>query len=504
MQRSKLVFLSFLVVAGSACNKNGVDPTDLSTETSFKKSGGGHGRGNNPGGVGGGGASDAGVAADLGVAGGGSDLGVASGSPDLSTVVSSSPDLSTVVTSNPDLSTVVTSNPDLSTVVTSNPDLSTPGGTTASSPFIDTSNGIHAFLTFDYHLTASQVPQIAPRTDYIWGGDSDKVAAWHAANPKLIDTMYMPFNQDGTGCDINCWKASHPDWVLYLCDRTTPSTISGYSALDLDFSNPAVQSWQMAQIKTAASQGYDGIAFDNFWLDNRRGACGIWRNGVWVQLYNGTRTDAKYTSDVLTWLHNMYTAMHSLPKPMLLVPNYIYDRAVTDPQGQQVIANIDAALNEEASSNWGYNETDGQWLNITQWASALQQAGKAYYAISGFTPLATTGVQWALSTYLMEKAQASAVYIGLTSGSYGTDAWRSEYTAPIGRACGAMTQQQQWVYVRTFATGLAVTNIESSNTYQYTLPAGTYTDLYGNAVSGTITLAPHSGIVLLKQGSPNC
>jgi hypothetical protein len=51
---------------------------------------------------------------------------------------------------------------------------------------------------------------------------------------------------------------------------------------------------------------------------------------------------------------------------------------------------------------------------------------------------------------------------------------------------------------------LAVVNPSSSKSAQYTLPAGTYTDLYGKAVSGSVTLAPHSGIVLLVAGAPRC
>jgi hypothetical protein len=357
-------------------------------------------------------------------------------------------------------------------------------------------------LTFDYRLSTSQIPQIASRTDFVWG--SGWPAQWHAANPKTYVSYYLTWNQDTSGQNLAWWNANHPDWVMYQCDQKTPATVSGYSELILDISNPAVQAWQMAQVKTGASQGYDGIAFDLFALDNHRSACGIFRNGQWVQLYNGTRSDTKYTADVLSWLKNMYSAMHALPKPMGLIPNYTLDRAANDPAIAQVIANVDAVLDEYATGNDGYYTTDDSWLQRMQFIEALQQANKAYFALSGFSTLDSNAVQWALASYLMTKEHHDAIYVAQVSGTtYGSDAWHNEYLAMVGAACGAMTASGG-VYVRSFATGVAIVNPSSSASASYTLPAGTYTDLYGKSVTGTVTLAPHSGLVLIVGGAPRC
>jgi hypothetical protein len=319
----------------------------------------------------------------------------------------------------------------------------------------------------------------------------------------MIVSFYMTFDED-PGCDLSCAKASHPDWVLYHCDKTTPVTYPGTTVYDVDISNPAVQSWQLQQIQTAAGNGYDGIAFDIFQLNNVRNACGVWRNGQWVQLYTGNTVDSKYTSDVLAWLHTMHSSMHAMKKPMLLIPNYVLDHSLTDPATAQLIANVDAVLDEESGGNYGYYTVDTRWTDRTQFARTLQQAGKAYYALSGYNTVDSAAINWSLASYLLEKDHAAAVYIAEATGAqYGSDAWHNEYTAAIGTACSA-TSAQQGGYARTFSHGLAVANPSSTATVNFTLPAGSYKNLYGTAVSGTITLAPHSGIVLLRSDASNC
>ena len=381
------------------------------------------------------------------------------------------------------------------------------GGTggTPPSPFLDTAGAIHSFLTFDYRITPAQIPQIAARTDFIWGSDGNKVQAWHAANPKTFVSYYIPSNQDPNANPLSYWQANHPDWVLYQCDRKTPATAPGYPNIDIDVSNPAVQSWQLDMVKSAAAQGYDGIAWDLFALVNYRGACGIYRNGQWVQLYNGTTNDPKYTADLLGWLKTMYAAMHALPKPMGSVPNYVLDVAPASAEAAQLIANVDAILDEEAFGNYGSYTTDARWVARVQFLDKLQQAGKEALPVGGFVTVDASAIQWSLATYLMFKEHHAALYVATSNGSqYGMDDYHAEYGAALGNACGAMTAAQGG-YTRTFQHGVAVVNPSSTATITFTLPPGkSYQDLYGAAVGGSVTLAPHSGIVVTTAGTPSC
>ena len=53
--------------------------------------------------------------------------------------------------------------------------------------------------------------------------------------------------------------------------------------------------------------------------------------------------------------------------------------------------------------------------------------------------------------------------------------------------------------MRDFSNGLAIVNPASSQTFNISLPGGIYKNLYGKQIN-TLTLAPHTGIVLL--GTP--
>lgn len=377
------------------------------------------------------------------------------------------------------------------------------GGAPAS-PFSDTSTAIHAFLTFDYRIAATQIPAIAPRTDFVWGSDGGRVGAWHAANPHTVVSYYIPSNQDPSGHALSYWQTNHPDWVLYQCDQKTPATVPGYANVDLDVSNPAVQAFQLGIIKDAAAQGFDAIAFDLYALVNYRHACGVWRNGQWVQLYTGAVNDPKYAADLLGWLHAMYTAMHALPKPMYLVPNYVLDVDPNSPEAAQLIANVDAVLDEEAFGNYGAWTTDARWVARMQFLDALQKAGKEALPVGGFPTVDSAAVQWSLASYLMLKQEHAALFVASSSGAqYGQDDWHPEYNADLGAACGPRSAQGG-AWVRAFAKGRALVNPSSTATVNVTLPAGTYKDLYGNAVAGTVTLGPHSGMVLVATGAPGC
>src|SRR4051812_26537140 len=102
--------------------------------------------------------------------------------------------------------------------------------------FPDTTNGIHAFLTFDYYLDATQAAAAAPHNDFVWGARDGNVAAWHKANPNAFVSAYLPFSRDPDDShSLAWWKQNHPDWILYKCDQKTPaSVIAGAANIPVD------------------------------------------------------------------------------------------------------------------------------------------------------------------------------------------------------------------------------------------------------------------------------
>src|SRR5216683_911074 len=336
----------------------------------------------------------------------------------------------------------------------------TPGNTPRIDPLVDTWNNIHLFLSFDYKI--SNPAAVASHYDFVWGASVGGVAAFRSGNPNIFISYYMPFHRDngtfsnsGAYHDLAYWKTVHSDWVLYKCDRVTPAYEFGNPNMPLDFANPAVLSWQIQTYAQPASEsGYDGIAADNVDLQNQFGACGVYINGQWVQRYTGQLDDPRWRTDVINWLTQMQQALHHLRQPLALIPNFSIDGlSPSDPLTQQVISHIDGLEDEEGFTRYG----DG---------------------------------------YLTGKEHSAALFTSTIQG-YGADLRYDEYNIQIGSPKGPMYQTQN-VYMRDYSHGLSIVNPSATDSYMVTLNAdGHYRDVSGDLVGQTITMPPHSGMVLL-------
>src|SRR5947209_286749 len=189
----------------------------------------------------------------------------------------------------------------------------------------DTWTNIHPFLMFDGYI--SKPAAVAPRYDFVTGAKWYNVAAYRSTNSNIFLTYYITFHRDnGAFTDSSAlkslagWRAIHPDWVLYRCDRVTPAYEFGNPNMPFDFSNPALVDWQVQNFALPASQnGYSGVTADNLNLENIFGACGTYQNGKWVRRYTGKFDDPVWQADVVNWITRMQTALHNLPHPMALL-----------------------------------------------------------------------------------------------------------------------------------------------------------------------------------------
>jgi hypothetical protein len=371
-------------------------------------------------------------------------------------------------------------------------------------PFADTWNNIHLLLSFDYQV--SDPAAIAKHYDFVWGAEVYHVAALRSGNPGIFLTYYIPFHRDkGTFSDekayhdLAYWKAVHPDWVLYKCDRVTPAYEYGDPNIPLDFANPALVTWQIQTYAQPASEyGYDGIAADNVNLQNQFGACGVYRNGQWVQRYNGQSDDPQWRTDIVNWLTRMQEALYHLRHPLALIPNLDSDGlAPGDALMQQVVSHIDSIVDEGGFTLYGDGYLTGSdWLQRIQFIESVQKQHKAYYIVNQFPSVGHAEIQWALASYLMSKEHSAALFIS-TSQAYGADLRYDEYNVQIGSPKGSMYQTQN-VYMRDYSQGLSIVNPSATDSYTVTLNADNhYRDVSGNPVGQTITMPPHSGIVLL-------
>lgn len=381
-----------------------------------------------------------------------------------------------------------------------------PGDISGVHPLIDTWNGVHIFQNFDYSIPNPIA--VAKNFDSVWGSWTVHVKAWRAGNPNIFINYYIPFNRDWGGFldnhvshSLAYWKAFHPDWILYKCDRVTPAYEYGDPNIPLDFANPALVSWQIqTYAEPASAGGYDGIAADNVHLQNAFGACGVYRNGHWVQRYTGQPNDLQWSADTINWLKQMQHALHHLKHPLALIPNFsLGDLSLRDPQVLQLMSYVDGVLDESGFTDYGNGYLTGSaWVQRIEFIKSMQEQHKPYYIINQFPTVGPAEIQWALASYLMGKEHLSSLFISTIQG-YGAEHRHNEYNAQIGSPSGSMYQEQH-VYWRDYNYGLSIVNPSATNTYTVTLNAGShYFDLYGNLVGRVVTMPPHSGLVLLVQ-----
>ncbi len=372
-------------------------------------------------------------------------------------------------------------------------------------PYINTINNIHLEQIFSYNIADPR--SIAKYYDFVWGAETDQVAAFRAGNPQILLSYYIPFHRDngifsnpdlGKKHDLAYWKNLHPDWVLYQCDRTTPAYEDNDPNMPLVFSNPAVVDWQVqTYARPASAEGYDAIAADNVNLQNLYGACGYYQHGRWVQRYSGQPDDPQWRADVIQWVTRMQTALHALRPSLALIPNLgLGSISPTDSSVKQFVSHVDGILDERGFTDYtnGYITND-QWVQMINFIRNVQKQTKPYYIINQYksTPLSRAQIEWALSSYLMAKDRLSTVFIS-GNQQYGTDLRYPEYNVAIGIPQGDMYKNQQ-VYWRNYSNGIVLANPSNSATYTVTLDRN-YVDTSGNHVGKTLTLQPHSGIIL--------
>jgi hypothetical protein len=372
--------------------------------------------------------------------------------------------------------------------------------------FADTWNNIHPFLAFDHDI--SNPAALAKSYDFVWGAQVSHIAAYRAANPSIFLTYYMPFYRDNGAFsnslathDLAYWKAIHPDWILYKCDRVTPAYFATDPQIPFDFTNPDVISWQIqTYVQPASEKGYDGIAADNVDLGNLFGACGVYIHGKWVQKYTGQPDDPQWRANVLLWLARMQAALHSLKHPLALIPNLALEVvSPTDPLVEQILRHVDGVVNEVGFTDSGKGYlTDSQWVQMIQFMEHVQSLEKPYYVVNQFPSVGHAEIQWALASYLMGKDHLAELFISTIQG-YGAKQQYQEYGAQLGNPIDSM-QQTQNIYIRRYSQGLSIVNPSTTHSYTVTINgAKHYRDLYGKSVGQTITLPPHSGIVLVTS-----
>jgi len=304
----------------------------------------------------------------------------------------------------------------------------------------------------------------------------------------------------------------HPDWILYLCDGETPAYQRVETWPDppatlpnapLDMSNPDVIEWQLRGIE-GMQPGFTAFSADLIDVRNWNHACGVYRDGDWVQLFTGEPVDPAFSVAVLNWAKEMRSRLYAQAYPKGLVVNFSLDPNSSADDVASLAASVDGILDEQGFTAFGLGRRYVSWLQKIEKMIEIQNQGIPVYSVNYVEsyPPTQDELEWILGSFLM--AREHAAYILITGIEKPEVRWPHlpEFAADLGHPCAPMTESQD-VYVRDYSNGMAVVNPSLTSSYTFTLPPESFTDLYETPVEGYIDLEPLTGRVLLSS-EPRC
>jgi Hypothetical glycosyl hydrolase family 15 len=380
--------------------------------------------------------------------------------------------------------------------------------------------GIQLGLAFDYNAANSL--SAAREVSYIFGGYFlDWNFGFYPSGPHLDG--YLPFDVDpypqtSPGHSLSDWQQTHPDWIVYRCDRVTPASYGNGNTtttanVPLDFSNPAVRAWQVQEAEALLRDGAQGIALDDFDFENYAGRCGVYRNGLWTPLGYPSRggMNGLYTSEVMGDLEYMSSQLkQAFPTSTIAVNASATISGLEDIEA--ITPFIDTDFDEAGFTDYGEKNLSGSaWLQEVKAVQYLNQHGRGVdlngiVAASSDATVTHAEINWVLGNYLLVKGKRTYTYIyagnhagfGSSPSGYASFYDRRAYHVPIGSPVSPIVPYHG-VYARAYSGGITIVNPSPHRTEVVSL-GGRYTDLFGRRYR-SVTLGPTHAIVLLSASS---
>jgi len=349
-----------------------------------------------------------------------------------------------------------------------------------------------------------------------------------ATDPTPTKLWYIPFNRDQSLRHDRVWyRAHHPQWVMYKCDRTRPATLFGNPIVMFDITNPEVRDYQLnVWVRVGMKQGVAGIFFDNVTLiDTDVGMCGHYgKDRTWVPQYSG-RQDPAWPADIDAWLAWIRERIHAIGG--LVVANVGYVDG-SNPQAKplkdwydRIASRLDALVAEG-----GEFVTECKPRALPGWRSRfdtyrrLVQSGRGLMiqenACDNLSDMTAELRSWMFANYLLLRSDKTYISIVPRRGPGYWDG--AEYYLPIGAPAGdPVEHEHEGLWTRPYQHGLVAVNPDGEAAKPLHLGSTAYVDIKGAVVSGgqlvaggqlfngrvlsgTVSLPPASGLVLLRRG----
>jgi hypothetical protein len=362
-----------------------------------------------------------------------------------------------------------------------------------------TEHGIGRAQIFD---TAIPDPSVyaGKNVRYVWGSGQPTQPAGTQGS------RYLPIVRDLNWTDrpIAWWQANHPTWVLYKADGT-PAFQSGGNAVPLDVDNPDVRTWYWnTHVQPAIDAGYPMIALDNVVPWNWIAAKGVYAaDGTFVDKYTGDKDDAAYSATILNWLQYLTDQLHqagiAVAGNITPLGDTPYERA----QSRAAVGIVDLWLHEGGFTRArDANITDDEWAQTFQlyrdYAATKSIVDVGMATATHLADANPAQLDWILANYfLVRESDTMLALVGRFE--YGMFLDSPLLDTDLGTASGAPVHDASGAWTRAYSNGFTIVDPSSTASATVTLPAGDYVDPHGTAYSGSVTLAPNSGLVLTRS-----
>src|SRR5262245_7212756 len=115
------------------------------------------------------------------------------------------------------------------------------------------------------------------------------VDSWKSVQASSVDSVSVDVFQNAQH-DLSWFRANHPEWLLYSCDRTTPLVANDPGSVIPDFTNSAYINFKWDTEFAPAIQAMGSlsraIVLDAALLEKSSYACGVYdTQGRWTQKF---------------------------------------------------------------------------------------------------------------------------------------------------------------------------------------------------------------------------
>lgn len=343
----------------------------------------------------------------------------------------------------------------------------------------------------------------------------------------VYTSRYVPaFRDPDLTHNLEWLQEHHPDWLIYGSDQVTAIQSRPTGGIwEIDITSDEPRAYMLGLMLSYIEQGFLSIALDNVAITNGVGWVGHYvgstpkagpldvgwapntNGGVWTPLFSGVQYEEIYKDAVLDYLDYLRTAINSVGGA-LFINGKVFKNQID--ATIEMTGHSDVWLWEgghtRATSGGVYLHVDGLWeglYRICRDNATRCMLIENELATHSITSLTNAEIAWCCANFLLVKEERSYMTIvGLGDGS----GYHFDYPASItGLEIGSPISDPAHVlnaWVRNYENGSVVVNPLSNDTASYTVPAGTWADQFGNAVTpGANTLQPASGIVIVNQGT---